>query len=130
MASWDDLVTHIRSAYELDFEDETGTVGLTFSLDDGRSQKVLVNLAESAEMGNWVQVGGIIGEFSEIDLAAAIRLTGDNIIGAISCSGNLVTVIASFPLDSLDTNDLDMTLRAIAIASDALEKRLTGKDVW
>ena len=130
MASWDDLVAHMRSAYGLDFEDENGKVSLTFSLDDGRSQKVLVKLAESPEMGKWAQVGGVIGEFTEIDLAAAIRLTENNITGAISCSGNLVTVSDSFPLDSLDTNDLDMTLRAIATTSDALEKRLTGKDVW
>lgn len=130
MASWDDLVAHMRSAYGLDFEDESGRVGLTFSLDDGRSQRVLVSLAESAEMGRWAQVGGVIGEFSEIDLASAVRLTENHITGAIGCSGDLVTVIDSFPLDSLDTNDLDMTLRAIAIASDALKKRLTGKDVW
>lgn len=120
----------MRSTYRLDSEDDSGRVGLTFSLDDGRSQKVLVNLAESAEMGKWAQVGGVIGEFSEIDLDAAIRLSENNITGAISCSGNLVTVIDSFPLDSLDTNDLDMTLRAIAITSDVLEKQLTGKDVW
>lgn len=129
VANWPTINQYLTSNYK------TSAYGdgpkLFFDLGDGRSLMILGQWAgQSAETAKWGDFQSPIGRIAEIDMARAIRMTEQYVLGGISIQGELATLRTSVPLENLDQNESEEPLDLLLSVADQLESELTGADVF
>lgn len=127
MATWDDLVSYLKSNYKIAVE-KPGFLGLGFNSGDGRSQRVIVEVAGNDEIGVWAKVFSPVADFSAKSLEAACREASNLVCGGIMVLDDVIWLSDSIPLANLDANEIDFPLRAVVATADILEQKLTGGD--
>lgn len=131
MATWSDLVTHVESNYKISAKKD-GMLVLDFLTDEASSRSQMVFIWHTPTEGgsDWAQVESPIARLDEVDLRAAIKLVAGKVCGGLSSVQGLLTIRHGIPLANLDANEIADPIASIVDTADAMEKELTGADVW
>lgn len=130
MATWETVKQYLKTNYTCETFGDDG-LKLTFTLDEGRSQIILVDWAgEDADHATWVDFHSPIGELGTFNLARAVQRTRDFVVGGISSIGDVATLRASIPMENLDRNEIEQPLHLLLSIADQLEQELTGGDAF
>jgi hypothetical protein len=130
MASWNDLVAHISQTYRHEIL-PSGNVKMLFSIDESRSQVVLVS--EKRLMGgdeSWAEISSAIGDLDSVNLRAALPEAGEMVCGGLGADGGLLMFRHAVPLENLDVNEFERPLQLVVLSADHLEKHLVGGDAF
>ncbi|MBP6994575.1 MAG: hypothetical protein KBB39_00350 [Phycicoccus sp.] len=129
MATWDSVVTYMRSNYRIQEEirDRAGVLTglrLTFGLDDLRSQVVFLfhNQLRGGEE-SWVNISSPFGMAAGLDLTAVLDEVGNYVCGGLGKVGDLIVLQHAAPLLNLDINELERPMSLIVNSADDLERR-------
>jgi hypothetical protein len=127
MASWQDLVTHMKSNYPITEEDE-GRLVLVFNIPGGRSQVVYI-LEETAANGDeWAHITSPVGRVRELDLQNVLVKAGQTMCGGAVIMTDKVVLRHSVHLASLEIDQFRRPLTLIALSADLIERELVGTD--
>jgi hypothetical protein len=127
MPTWGEIQEHVRSKYTLS-KDEERHFALVWEYEGGRTQQVFVR-PFSAYDQDWVEFRTFVCAESEMSPRVALRKNESFVFGALALDddGDYV-MIYSAPLATLDPEELEMPLNALARVADRLEEEHTAKD--
>jgi hypothetical protein len=127
MPTWGEIKEHARSKYTLK-SDEEEFFTLVWEYPDGRSQQIYVRHFPSYER-EWVEFRSYVCNESELSPRVALRKNETLPIGALALDkdGDYF-IIYSVQLATLDLEEFDLPLSAVARAADVLELQHTAKD--
>lgn len=128
MATWSDVAQYLRSNYKI-AEDNGTLLRLSFSLDDGRSQDIIV---ARGTMGSTSEEFAVIASFfavaREVDIDAVLREASEYVVGGIVQYAEKLAVRHAVPLANLDLSELTGPFELVLLTADALEAKYTGTD--
>jgi hypothetical protein len=130
MATWEEVRGFINGKYKVN-EDIGRGLALRFELNGGRSQMVLITCYDMFDgREEWILIESPFGALGEVDLARAVQLVGDKVVGGLAVTTDLgepqVTVRHAVPLMNLDANELEAPLMLVTVTADELEHALSG----
>jgi hypothetical protein len=126
MASWDGLCDYIKSNYPV-AADEPDMLGLDFSLDNGRTQKVVIRRTP-LDGAEWVQILTAVCEEGVIEPREVLVLSGKMVVGGLVLIDGTIYFRHSLPLKDLDTDEFDVPLYLAVGFGDRLEQEIVGVD--
>ncbi|WHT16401.1 hypothetical protein N8J89_25075 [Crossiella sp. CA-258035] len=128
MASWDELVSYVRSAYKV-VEERPDELRLLVRFEDDRSQTVLIGREVLDQRHEWVQIASPCGRVGHVDLRALLVEVGHNTVaGGVVIMGEHVVLRHTLPLENLDLNEFTEPLSLLAATADELEEQFSGED--
>ena len=130
MASWQDLVAHVKSTYPVAEEDE-GKLVVVFGLPRGNRSQVVYILEETAVNGDeWAHITSPIGRVRDLDLKQVLVKAGQTMCGGATMSTmhDKVLLRHSVHLPSLELDQFRRPLTLIAMSADLIEYELLGSD--
>ena len=128
MATWNDVVAHLEANYKCT-KHSPNVISLLFNMPENRSQVVWVEIAGNDRIGEWAAISSAVGSAKDTKkLASLCREATKIVLGGIVIEGDFILIRDSFPLVNLDINELEVPLKLIVVAADALEKQITGGD--
>jgi len=125
VATRDEVITYIRKNYQ-SRELESGALALIFELEGGRSHQVIVDW--NNDEGSFTNFFGFVAPWSVENAGRAVELN-DQVFG-IQRAYDWVAVVQAQLTETIDKEEIDSALMGVALAADALELKLTGKDEW
>lgn len=128
MPTWTELKDYARSRYTLD-DDGEDDFSLIFEFDTtGRTQKIGVTRFTAFER-NWIEFRSYVCKGSQLDRETALRKNEDFAIGALALDeeGDYCLVY-SVALDTLDPDEFEIPLHALAHVADELEAHYAKSD--
>lgn len=125
VATKDEVISYIRKNYQ-SRELESGALALIFQLDGGRSHQVIVDW--NNDEAYYTTFFGFVAEWSVENAGRAVELN-DQVFG-IQRAYDWVAVVQAQLTETIDQEEIDSSLMGVALAADALELKLTGKDEW
>jgi hypothetical protein len=126
MASWDGLRNYIKANYTIGM-DELDVLGLDFRLDNGRTQKVMVN-RQTLNGADWVQILSPVCEEAEIAPRDALVRSADMVVGGLVLIDGTIYVRHSLPLKDLDIDEFEVPFHLAVGFGDRLEREIVGID--
>lgn len=127
MATWDELRAYIGLSYKV-AEDGGELLKLLFTLDDGRSQLVLVARNDTGGGIAFATIASPFATVGQIDPLPVLTELSEYVVGGAVIYGDLWMVRHSVPLQNLDTNEFEAPLQLVLNTADALEKKYVGID--
>lgn len=128
MASWNQLVRYVRSAYNI-ADERPDHLTLLFVTGDDRSQGVhLFHQQLGDGGGDWVQIESAVCEARTDLIESSARAVGDMVCGGVAVIGDVVVVRHAVPLENLDVNEFEQPLALVTSAADLIESMVTDSD--
>jgi hypothetical protein len=129
MATWEDLMTFVRTEYQV-VSQTPDEIRLEFEWEDeDRSQVMIVAREVLDRKYEWVQIATPIGLAKNVDLHELLTAIGHTTIACgAAIMGDHVVLRHSLPLENLDINEFVDPLTLIAGAADNLESEFFGGD--
>ncbi|HEX3780988.1 MAG TPA: hypothetical protein VHX38_15095 [Pseudonocardiaceae bacterium] len=128
MATWEDLVTFVRTEYRVT-KVEPDEVRLLVEFEDERKQMVILAREVLDKREEWVQIASPCGKAVEVDLAQLLaELGATTVVGGAVIMGEYVVLRHSLPLENLDINEFVDPLALVAGTADLIEERYVGGD--
>jgi len=128
MAQWGEVQKYMRANYRLQ-NDDGEMLGVVWSYDDGRTQKIIVRRYVSDDR---VMVE-FKSPFAKVGQVPADTLLQDNsqmTLATVARSGEVYLAIYNLLLDSASIDDFEYVLRRVAAIADALEAKYADSDVY
>lgn len=128
MASWSDVMNHVRDNYTIS-EEGPGYCRLLLRLNGGRSQFVFLfhsRLVGGSE--DWVEVQSPVGRVTDVPLRPLMQDVGELVVGGALIAGDMILLKHSVPLANLELNDFERPMVLIMHSADDLEKKYVGSD--
>ena len=132
MATWGDVVAHIRANYRIADEDEhAGVVRMVFSTEGERTHVVYVHRQEKKPGEHvWAEIRSPIGPAVDIDVLQLLDRASEYMFGGLITKGDLIWFRHSVPLENFDANELEEPLEMLVTIADRLEEEFTGADEY
>lgn len=128
MSGWAELQKHLRGRYRLSV-DEPDMMSMTWSYDDGRSQKIVVRRYTSASREH-VEFKSPFAREGDVDPLTLLRDNAKLPIGAIALTGDVYIVIHNALLSNVSPDDIDFVLERVAGIADSLEEKYARNDAF
>lgn len=128
MANWSDIQHHMRNTYRLQ-QDEPSVLAMTWSYDDGRTQKIVVRRFESSD-GDMVEFKSPFARLGGPDPVEMLRENARLPFGAVALSADVFLVVHNAVLAPLDLDGFDALLGRVAGLADKLEKKHGLQDAF
>ena len=126
---WADVKRFLRNEYNVSEEDDK-LLAFDFNLDNGRSQRVLVNLAQTEDGEQWINIYSCIGLIDNSELNEVLELLDGNCWGGLIKSGDKHFVRHSLLLETASNSTLIYPISTIAQLADEIEEKYTGGDQY
>lgn len=126
MASWGQLVDHVRENYKVADQNDRKLL-LYFPIGD-RVQRVFVWYTPMQNGEEWIQIESPIGELDKINLRALLKLVEKSVVGGAAALEEYVVLRESVPLADMSVEEFQSPFRAITELADDFEHQLTGMD--
>lgn len=127
MASWDDLVSYVRTRFEVMRQAE-GELWFNLPTTGERTQLVAVRQMTGEDGHPWAQINSPVARAAEIDLARMLTLAAESVAGGAVAEGGLVLFRHSIPLGDTALDGFERSFRLVVEVADRLELELTGSD--
>lgn len=128
MTTWTDVISYVRTRYEVLEETDDW---LRFRLDTGgdqRTQQVAVHHV-SADGVAWVEISSPVGHVEEIDLGRLLALAGSSLVGGAAVVDGVALLKHTVPLEDLSVREeFERPLTLVVARADAIEQELTRAD--
>ncbi len=130
MASWNDLLAHLKNRYPIRSEGE-GYVLIELGVGDEDGRTRTVEVAQGGRIGDsdWAEISTIVCLASELDPAEALRRNDRLPVGFLASDGDVVRLKYRLPLLGAQPSVIDVPLEAVAVCGDELGPELTDKDL-
>ncbi len=130
MPTWPEIQQHARHTYSLQ-QDEEDFFSLVFRYDDDRTQKIWVRHF-SAMDAEWLEFRSVVCRGTELRPEVALRKNADFVIGALALDkDDDYVLVHNAPLATMDLDEFERPLHAIAYSADRLERRFAAdNDKW
>jgi len=127
MPTWGEIQQYARSNYKL-ADDEADWFSVIFEYEDGRTQKISISRFEAFET-QWIEFSSAVCKGSEMPAEEALRRNADFVVGALALDpeGD-INLMYSAPLDTLNEEEFEVPLHAIARTADELEREFAKGD--
>ena len=120
MPTWGEIQEYARSKYKL-ADDEADWFAVIFDYEDGRTQKIAVSRFDAFEK-EWVEFSSSVCKGSQMPASVALRRNADFVVGSLALDEDGdYTLMYSAPLETLDPDEFEIPLHAIARTADELE---------
>lgn len=128
MASWTDIQDHMRSTYRL-YGDEPQVLSMSWSYDDGRTQRIVVRRFESSGR-DMVELKSPFANHGDEgpDPVELLRENSRLPFGAVALAGDVFLVVHNADLGSMSLDQFDFLLRRVARLADKLEDKHAQRD--
>ena len=132
MITFHDIRSHIVSTYGAEqSESDQHSVSLEISTTkDGRRQRVTLSEVQAADGDRYLAISTTIAALADLDPVECLRFNKKIVRGylAVTNLGDEAYVImcATLPLSTLDLDQLERCITAIALSADRLEADFTG----
>ncbi len=128
MPTWPEIQQHARHTYKLQ-QDEADFFSLVFRYDDERTQKIWVRHFSAMDT-EWLEFRSVVCRRTELPPEVALRKNADLIIGALALDeDDDYILVHNAPLATMDLDEFERPLHAIAYSADRLEQRFAA-DRW
>src|SRR5262249_35916867 len=125
MATWEGLRSYIKSNYVIGM-DEPEVLGLDFTLDDDRSQKVLVRKMMLGP-DEWVEIATPVCQESELSARDPLVRNAQMVVGGLALdSDGTIYFRHSLPLKDLDIDEFVVPFHLAVSFGDELEREIVG----
>jgi hypothetical protein len=131
MATWEGLRSYIKSKYAV-AEDQFEFLMLGFSMDDGRTQKVIVRRLRLGS-DEWAEIASPVCPVGSIDPLEALRSNGQVVVGGLALADwdeNLIVFRHSLPIKDLDLDEFEVPFQIVVSLADRFEQQFTGADTY
>jgi hypothetical protein len=118
----------MRSKYRL-IHDEPHAIGMMWSYDDGRTQKIVVRQYQS-DGREMVEFKSPFARQGEVDPLNLLRENSRLPFGAVALSGDVFIVVHNALLDNMPLPDFEFLVDRIAAAADHLERQHADGDTF
>jgi hypothetical protein len=128
MSSWGELITFVRSRYQV-LDERRDQIRILVDFDDRRSQTVFVFRETLDRKDEWVQIASPCGPAADADLRnLLVEIAATAVVGGAAIIGEHVVVRHSLPLENLHINEFVDPLHQVAATADDIEDRFFGGD--
>ena len=127
MPTWRELKDYARSKYALD-DDAEDDFSLIFEFETGRTQKI--GITRFAAFGkDWIELRSYVCKGAQLDKEVALRKNEEMAIGALALDeeGDYC-LLYSVALDTMDPEEFEIPLHALAHVADELEAHYAASD--
>ncbi|HEX7700238.1 MAG TPA: hypothetical protein VF403_05945 [Kofleriaceae bacterium] len=127
MPSWPELKDYAKSKYVLD-DDGDDDFSLIFEFETGRTQKVGITRFTAFDK-NWIEFRSYVCKGAQMDKEVALRKNEELAIGALALDDEGdYCLLYSVALDTLDPDEFEIPLHALAHVADELEAHYAASD--
>jgi hypothetical protein len=127
MPTWRELKDYARTKYALD-DDAEDDFSLIFEFETGRTQKI--GITRFAAFGkDWIELRSYVCKGAQLDKEVALRKNEEMAIGALALDeeGDYC-LLYSVALDTMDPEEFEIPLHALAHVADELEAHYAASD--
>ena len=128
MTTWSDAQSHMRGKYRL-IHDEPHAIGMMWSYNDGRTQKIVVRHYQSDGRA-MVEFKSPFARQGDADPSLLLRENSRLPFGAVALSGDVYLVVENALLDDMPLSDFEFLVGRIAAAADHLERQYADGDTF
>ena len=129
ISTWADLQSYARARYRL-ARDEADTFALIFAIPGDRTQQVVVSHFRALDR-DFIELRTPVCRETELDPRAALRHNATCSVGALAIHEGMYYLIHPALLQTLDGEEFELPLQAMALHADTLEARHTrGLDAF
>lgn len=129
MPSWNEIQQFARSKYMLT-RDEEHWFSITFGYEDKRSQLVRVRHF-TAYNEDYIEFVSVICKGDEMSPKVALKKNAKLTVGAIALDDDEdYVLIHNAPLATMDIEEFERPLHAVARIADSIEEEHSGGDKW
>lgn len=130
MANWRQVKSYLNNNYRIK-QDEGDFVVMVFDTGNGRSQMVFLSVERLRDgTEEWLTILSSVGKVREVNLANALTLIENMVVGGLTQLGDTLMVKHTLPLLNVDDNEIDRPLALVTKTADDLERRLVGGDAY
>jgi hypothetical protein len=126
MADWQQVHSFVHANFKAE-DVSPGLIKLLFDVGNLSSQVVFLMHLVTGE-DEWVSIESVVGELGAFDLAEALQMAGDLVVGGLARRDSIVVLKTTVPILNLDINELVGPMGRIVNSADDLESQLTGAD--
>lgn len=127
MPTWPELKDYAKSKYALD-DDGDDDFSLIFEFETGRTQKVGITRFSAFDK-NWIEFRSYVCKGAQMDKEVALRKNEELAIGALALDDEGdYCLLYSVALDTLDPDEFEIPLHALAHVADELEAHYAVSD--
>ena len=127
MPSWNELKEYARSKYVLDDDTDEG-FSLIFEFDNNRTQKIGISHFTAFDK-DWIEFRSYVCKGTQMDKEVALRKNEDLAIGALALDDEGdYCLLYSVALDTMDPDEFEIPLHALAHVADELEAHYAASD--
>lgn len=124
MSTWPELKTYARAKYRLAV-DEEDRFAAVFAIPGGRTQQVVVTHFRAMER-DFIEFRTPVCKEADLDPRAALRHNSTCSIGALALHDGVFYLVHKALLRTLDTEEFELPLHAMAMHADTLEAAQTA----
>jgi hypothetical protein len=127
MPSWPELKEYAKSKYVLD-DDAEDDFSLIFELPTGRTQKVGITRFVAFDR-DFIEIRSYVCKGPQLDPTVALRKNEEMAIGALALDDEGdYCLVYSIALDTMDPDEFEIPLHALAHVADELEAHYAKSD--
>lgn len=129
MRTWAELQSYVRGKYRL-AEDHEDRFALVFAIPGGRTQQIVVSRFAALER-DFIEFRTPVCKEADLDPRAALLHNSTSNIGALALHEGVFYLVHHALLHTLDPEELELPLHAMAMHADTLEAEHTrGQDAF
>ena len=129
MRTWAELQSYVRGKYRL-AEDHEDRFALVFAIPGGRTQQIVVSLFTALER-DFIEFRTPVCKEGEMEPRAALLHNSSARVGALALHEGVYYLVHQALLHTLDPEELELPLHAMAMHADTLEADQTrGEDAY
>jgi hypothetical protein len=127
MKTWEDVKAYISKNHK--YEEENGIIRMDWTLDGGRSQRVLVRSQVAKSGIEWVEFVSFVGSVPNSLLPKALTYAFDSsYVAALAMIEGELVVRNSCLLSSFSEEEFNTIMVAVTQSADAIERDILGQD--
>jgi hypothetical protein len=125
MPTWPEIQAYVRGKYTL-AKDEEHRFAIIFKEQENRSQQIWVRHFNAMNQ-EFIEFRSYICKEDELAPKVALRKNAELSVGFIALIESHYVLLANVPMKSMDVEEFELPLHAIAITADQLEKTYSSE---
>ncbi len=126
---WADVKRLLRKAYKVAEEDDK-ILAFNFDLENGRSQRVFVELAQTEDGEQWIKISSCVGLIDLSEINEVLKMLDGYCWGGLTVNGEKHYISHSLLLSTASETTLISPIATLAQMADEIEEKYIGGDQY